>query len=108
LQDQPIDTIMHRLEPDLQRLVETVASAIFQAHQTNALEDALGIRDKIHQLPDYLVTEVINGVMLDLVQRDPEVCRWFIIDVFLRDADPSGKADVAERINLLMADLRSQ
>jgi hypothetical protein len=36
------------------------------------------------------------------------LCRWFIIDIFLKDADPEGKADVAERINLLLADLRDR
>lgn len=95
-------------ELDISALVEAVTKAVIAANQTQALEDAFDLRDQLRRLPDYLLTEVLNGVILQLVQTDPDLCRWFIVDIFLRDADPEGKADVAERINLLMADLRSQ
>lgn len=65
------------------------------------------IRDELRRLPDDLTTEILNQVMLALVKIDPDVCRWFILDVFLHGADPEGKADVAERLNLLFADLQS-
>lgn len=107
MEDNSHQEIRNRLGADLQHLAEAVTSAVLKAHQTQSHEDALRIRDELHRLPDYLMTEVLNDVMLRLVNLDPNLCRWFILDVFLQDADPEGKADVAERINLLMADLRS-
>ncbi|MBD3884495.1 hypothetical protein IFO70_22390 [Phormidium tenue FACHB-886] len=93
-------------EINLSQLVEVVVNAVLRAKQTE-VEDALIIRDELRRLPNPLMTEVLNQVMLRLVQLDPVLCRWFIVDVFLRDADPEGRADVAERLNLLMAELRS-
>ncbi|HEY9620991.1 MAG TPA: hypothetical protein V6C78_11515, partial [Crinalium sp.] len=99
---------MNNLDTNLNTLVDAVVKAILAANQSQDVDDALSIRDELHRLPNHLMTEVLNGVILNLVQVDPEVCRWFILDIFLRDADPEGRADVAERINLLLADLRSQ
>jgi hypothetical protein len=99
---------MNELDTNLNTLVDAVAKAVLAANRNENLEDALTIRDELHRLPNELITEVLNGVILNLVKVDPEVCRWFILDVFLRDADPEGRADVAERINLLLDDLRSQ
>lgn len=99
---------MNELDTNLNTLVDAVAKAVLAANRNENLEDALSIRDELHRLPNELITEVLNGVILNLVKVDPEVCRWFILDVFLRDADPEGRADVAERINLLLDDLRSQ
>lgn len=92
---------------DLDELVSTISKAIVLAKQTQEFEPALVIRDELRRLPGFLLTEVLNGVMLNLVKTDPELCRWFILDIFLHEADPEGKADVAERINLLLADLQS-
>jgi hypothetical protein len=99
---------MNELDTNLNTLVDAVAKAVLAANRNENLEDALSIRDELHRLPNELITEVLNGVILNLVKVDPEVCRWFILDVFLRNADPEGRADVAERINLLLDDLRSQ
>jgi hypothetical protein len=71
-------------------------------------KNALVIRDELKRLPDYLTTEVLNGIMLSFVKTKPDLCRWFILDVFLYESNPEGKADVAERINLLMADLNAE
>ncbi len=98
---------MSNAELNLETLIGAVVNAVVSAHQSQELESALSIRDELQRLPDYLVTEVLNGVMLDLVKINPDLCRWFILEVFLREADPEGRADVAERINLLMADLRA-
>ena len=76
--------------------------------RTQKLEDALTIRDELNRLPNSLVTEVVNDVILHLLRIDPNLCRWFILDIFLRDANPDGKADVAERINLLIANLDTE
>lgn len=95
------------LEIDLDGLVATVVKAVTLAKQTGEPDNALIIRDELRRLPNDLLTDVLNGVMLKLVKIDPQLCRWFVLDVFLLDADPEGRADVAERINLLLADLRS-
>ena len=105
MSDQPPNE--NQPEVDLSQLVEAVVKAVLKTKQTQDLEDALMIRDELHRLPNALMTEVLNQVMLRLVQVDPDLCRWFIVDIFLRDADPEGRADVAERINLLMAELQS-
>lgn len=97
----------HQLEGELTQLIEAVMQAVIKVGETQHLETALAIRDEIRRLPDDWVTEVLNQVMLKLIFIDPLLCRWFVLDVFLHDADPSAKADVAERMNLLMADLRS-
>ncbi|XGW00391.1 MAG: hypothetical protein ACAF41_15830 [Leptolyngbya sp. BL-A-14] len=93
---------------DLDDLIGVIIQAITSAYQTQELEQALVIRDALQRLPNELTTEVINRIMLRLVSTQPDLCRWFILDVFLREANPEGKADVAERINLLMADLKAQ
>lgn len=93
--------------PEFVNLVEAVVQAIVAAGQNQSLADALTIRDEINRLPASLITEVLNDAMLRLIRIDPILCRWFILDVFLHDADPQSKADVAERINLLFADLQS-
>lgn len=95
------------LSTEFTHLVEAVVQAIVAAGQSRSIEDALVIRDEINRLPPTLVTEVLNNTMLRLINIDPVLCRWFIVDVFLRDADPQSRADVAERINLLLADLQS-
>ncbi|MGI0487361.1 hypothetical protein ACN4EK_18115 [Pantanalinema rosaneae CENA516] len=95
------------LTPDLDHLVEMVVKAVVTVSQTRSVEEALMIRDELRRLPDELTTEILNQVMLALVKIDPDICRWFILDVFLHNADPEGKADVAERLNLLFADLQS-
>lgn len=92
---------------DLNHLVDAVVKAVLKVGQTQDLEEAIVVRDQLRRLPDLLLTEVLNQVMLRLVAIDPLLCRWFIIDVFLRDAPAEGRADVAERINILLADLRS-
>lgn len=107
LQAQPLPDDTNDMKNYLDTLVEAVVQAVVRASQSGDLESALMIRDQLQRLPDNLITEVINGVLLRLVNIDPLLCRWFILDVFLREADPEGKADVAERINLLMAELRS-
>jgi hypothetical protein len=107
LQNQPDNQNTWNLGTDLDHLVTTVVKAIVLAKQTQELDNALVIRDELRRLPDNLLTEVLNNVMLNLVKIDPSLCRWFILDIFLHDANPEGKADVAERINLLLADLQS-
>ncbi|MBW4469904.1 MAG: hypothetical protein KME45_05810 [Stenomitos rutilans HA7619-LM2] len=104
----PPTSNMDDVELKLDDLIDTVVKAIVSAYQTQDLDNALVIRDELQRLPSALTTEVINGVILRLVQTDPDLCRWFLLDVFLREADPDGRADVAERINLLMADLKTQ
>jgi hypothetical protein len=107
LPDLPFNENQTGLEVNLNILAIAVVKAILVASKTQKLDDALIIRDELRRLPDSLVTEVLNGVILNLVKVNPTLCRWFILDIFLRDADPEGKADVAERINLLIADLQS-
>jgi len=92
---------------DFNGLIESVIKAVLKVGETQDLEAAIVIRDELQRLPDTILTEVLNEVILHLVPLDANLCRWFIIDVFLRDAPPEGRADVAERINLLLADLRS-
>ncbi|WP_179228364.1 hypothetical protein [Leptolyngbya ohadii] len=92
---------------DLNHVTEAVVNAILKVGHTQDLEEALIIRNELRRLPDQLLTEILNQVILRLVPIDPLLCRWFIIDVFLRDAPPEGRADVAERINILLADLQS-
>ncbi|MBW4528638.1 MAG: hypothetical protein KME18_26305 [Phormidium tanganyikae FI6-MK23] len=92
---------------DFNHVVESVVKAVLKVGQTQDLEEAIVIRDQLRRLPDMLLTEVLNQVMLNLVSIDPLLCRWFIVDVFLCDASPDGRADVAERINILLADLQS-
>ncbi|XHX77507.1 MAG: hypothetical protein RBJ76_24215 [Stenomitos frigidus ULC029] len=99
---------MDDVKANLDALIEVVVKAVVSAYQTQELENALVIRDELQRLPNDMTTEVINGVILSLVQTNPDLCRWFILDVFLCEANPEGKADVAERINLLMADLNTQ
>lgn len=93
---------------DLSQLIEVVIQTVIKAGETRHLDTALAIRDEIRRLPDEVVTEILNRLILKLIFIDPLLCRWFVIDVFLRDADPDARADVAERINVLLADLRSQ
>lgn len=92
---------------DFNHLVAAIVKAVLKVGQTKDVGEALVIRDELRRLPDELLTEVLNQVILQLVSIDPLICRWFIVEVFLRDAPPEGRADVAERINLLLADLRS-
>lgn len=105
MQNQPFNQTLS--DEDFNHLTESVVKAILKVGQTQNLEEAIVIRDELHRLPDQVLTEVLNQVILRLVAIDPLLCRWFIIDVFLRDAPPEGRADVAERINILLADLRS-
>lgn len=105
MQNQPLNETLNA--EDFNHLIEAVVKAVLKVGQSHDLEEAIVIRDQLRRLPDTLLTEVLNQVMLRLVPIDPLLCRWFIIDVFLRDAPPEGRADVAERINLLLADLRS-
>ncbi|MBD1917051.1 MULTISPECIES: hypothetical protein [Cyanophyceae] len=93
---------------NLPQLVEAAVQAVTKVGESRDLETALAIRDEIRRLPDELVTEILNQLILRLIFIDPLLCRWFVLDVFLHDADPDAKADVTERINVLMADLRSQ
>ena len=51
----------------------------------------------------HLVEAVVEGVILNLLKIDPILCRWFILDIFLQDAESEG-TDVAQRINLLIAE----
>lgn len=99
---------MDDVKANLDDLIGVVVKAVISAYQTQELENALVIRDELQRLPNALTTEVLNGVILNLVKINPDLCRWFILDVFLCEADPEGRADVAERINLLMADLKAQ
>ena len=108
MEDQPPNSPNADIAVGLNKLVEAVVKSAIAAHKSQNLEDALAIRDELQRLPRTWMTEVINGVMLELVQIDPILCRWFILDVFLHDADPEGKADVAERINLMLADLKTK
>lgn len=105
MQNQPFNQTLS--DEDFNHLTESVVKAILKVGQTQNLEEAIVIRNELHRLPDQVLTEVLNQVILRLVAIDPLLCRWFIIDVFLRDAPPEGRADVAERINILLADLRS-
>lgn len=105
MKDHPPDQALNA--NDFNHLVDAVVKAVLKVGQTQDLEEALVVRDQLQRLPDRLLTEVLNQVMLQLVAIDPLLCRWFIIDVFLRDAPAEGRADVAERINILLADLRS-
>lgn len=106
MENHPQDENLKGLKPQLNNLVEAVVKAVVMANQTQELDDLLMIRDELRRLPDYLTCEVINDVILNLVKIDSDLCRWFIMDIFLRDAEAEGKADVAERINLLIADLQ--
>jgi hypothetical protein len=99
---------MSDLNLNLDDLVEAVVKAIVSVRQTQNLEDALTIRDELNRLPNSLVTEVLNDVILHLLKIDPNLCRWFILDVFLQNANSEGKADVAERINLLIANFDTE
>ncbi len=99
---------MDDVTANLDELIAIVVKAVISAYQTQAFENALVIRDQLQRLPTHLTTEVLNGVIFKLVQINPDLCRWFILDVFLCEANPEGRADVAERINLLMADLNAQ
>lgn len=105
MQDSPLNPMLDA--EDFQRLVSAIVNAVVKVGQTKDLAEALIIRDQLQRLPNSVLTEVLNQVILSLVSIDPPLCRWFIIEVFLRDAAPEGRADVAERINLLLADLRS-
>lgn len=105
MQDQPSNKKVGA--EDFKHLVEAIIRAVLKVGQTRDLSEALIIRDELQRLPNELLTEVLNEVILRLVSIDPLICRWFIVEVFLRDAAPEGRADVAERINLLLADLRS-
>lgn len=107
LSEQPVNKSMNELEIELNHLVEAVVEAVLIASKTQEIENALVIRDELRRLPNHLVTEVLNGVILKLLKINPILCRWFILDIFLQDAEPEGKADVAERINLLIADIQS-
>lgn len=91
---------------DFNHLVEAIVAAVVKVGQAKDLAEALVIRDELRRLPSELLTEVLNQVILHLVAIDPILCRWFIVEVFLQDAAPEGRADVAERINLLMVDLK--
>lgn len=92
---------------DFKHLVDAIVKAVLKVGQTRELAEALVIRDELRRLPDLILTEVLNEVILQLVVIDPILCRWFIVEVFLQDAEPEGRADVAERINILLADLQS-
>ena len=107
MQDQSLNKNINGLEIEVSHLVDAVVEAVVMASQTQEIENAVVIRDEIRRLPSYLVTEVLTCVILKLVKINPILCRWFILDIFLRDADSQGKADVAERINILIADLQS-
>jgi len=108
LDDQPLPNELSQSGINLPQLVEAVVQAVTKVGESRDLDTALAIRDEIRRLPDELVTEVLNQLILRLIFIDPSLCRWFVLDVFLHDADPEAKADVAERINILMTDLRSQ
>lgn len=105
MQDLPSES---QTEPDIDlgRLADAVVKVVVKLGETRNIEDALVIRNQLHRLPNSLMTEVLNQIILQLVQIDPDLCRWFIVDVFLRDADPEGRADVAERINLLLMEFQ--
>lgn len=105
MQDHSLNPVINA--EDFQRLVSAIVNAVVKVGQTKDLTEALVIRDQLRRLPDPVLTEVLNQVILQLVPIDPTLCRWFIVEVFLRDAPPEGRADVAERINILLADLQS-
>lgn len=96
----------NNISDTLSLLVDAVVNSAIAAYQVQDPESFV-IRDELRRLPAPVMTEVINSVMIKLLQANPDICRWFILDVFLRDADPEGKADVAERINLMMASLQA-
>lgn len=98
---------MKGLETEIGNLVEAVVNAAISAHQTQNLAVALSIRDELNRLPESLMIDVLNGAILNLLAIDPTLCRWFMLDIFLRDAYPEAKADIAERINVLVANLQS-
>ncbi|MBD2107260.1 hypothetical protein [Nodosilinea sp. FACHB-13] len=108
MDDQPLPNELSQSGINLPQLVEAVVQAVTKVGESRDLETALAIRDEIRRLPDELVTEVLNQLILRLIFIDPPLCRWFVLDVFLHDSDPDAKADVAERINILMTDLQSQ
>jgi hypothetical protein len=108
LYDQSSSHAADQLRINLPQLIEAVVQAVTKVGESRSMESALAIRDEIRRLPDDMVTEVLNQLILRLIFIDPLLCRWFVLDVFLHGADPDAKADVAERINVLMADLRSQ
>jgi hypothetical protein len=108
LYDQSLSHAADQLRINLPQLIEAVVQAVTKVGESRSMESALAIRDEIRRLPDDMVTEVLNQLILRLIFIDPLLCRWFVLDVFLHGADPDAKADVAERINVLMADLRSQ
>ena len=108
MDDQSLLNELSQSGINLPQLVEAVVQAVTKVGESRDLETALAIRDEIRRLPDELVTEILNQLILRLIFIDPLLCRWFVLDAFLHDADPDAKADVAERINVLMADLRSQ
>ncbi|MBW4515842.1 MAG: hypothetical protein KME11_11520 [Timaviella obliquedivisa GSE-PSE-MK23-08B] len=112
LSDQSLDNEANnevaQLGNNLPQLMDSVVQAVTKVGEDRDLESALFVRDEIRRLPDALVTEILNQLILRLIFVDPLLCRWFVLDVFLHDADPAAKADVAERINVLIADLRSQ
>ncbi|MBD1911225.1 MULTISPECIES: hypothetical protein [unclassified Leptolyngbya] len=91
---------------EFQTLVEAVFQAVVKVGETRDMADGLVIRDQIRRLPDALVTEILNQIILRLVLVNPELCRWFVLEVFLHDTEPEARADVAERINVLIADLQ--
>lgn len=92
---------------NFETLIEVIFKAVMRVGSTQNMEEGLLIRDEIRRLPNELVTEILNQIILRLVLINPELCRWFVLDVFLHDSDPEAKADVAERINVLIADLPS-
>ena len=96
---------MNLPKEDFETLIEVIFKAVIRVGRSHNMEEGLMIRDEIRRLPDQLVTEILNQIILRLVLIDPELCRWFVLDVFLYDSHPEAKADVAERINLLIADL---
>lgn len=102
-----MDKSTDELKDNIKQLAEAVVEAVVAVSETQELEVILAICHELRRLPSSLLTEVMNDVILSLVQLDPVLCRWFVLDIFLREADPEGKADVAERINLLIAELRS-
>lgn len=106
METQPPQEPSNNFDGALSQLVAAVVNSAIAAYQTKD-SSALMIRDELHRLPGPVMTEVLNGVMLELMQVDPALCRWFILDVFLHDADPEGKADVAERINIMLANLQA-
>lgn len=108
MDDQSLPNESSQSGINLPQLVEAAVQAVIKVGESRDLETALAIRDEIQRLPNELVTEVLNQLILRLIFIDPLLCRWFVLDVFLHDAEPDAKADVAERINVLMTDLRSQ